>query len=99
MITFDGVPGPDSADYMVESLAVAPSDGEVVYAAVGDTLDARSGRVLRSDDAGESWRASERRFTVHGNAPWRQAGARLAVDPGRSRRRAARDAPGGLVAQ
>jgi len=81
MMTLNSVPDPESADYAVESLAVAPSNAEVVYAAVGDTLEVRRGRVLRSDDAGRSWRASSRRFTVHGNADWRQAGARLAVDP------------------
>ena len=81
MITLDGVPDPESADYSVESLAVAPSSDKVVYVAVGDTLDARRGRVLRSDDAGRTWRVSKRRFRVHGNADWRQAGSRLAVDP------------------
>jgi photosystem II stability/assembly factor-like uncharacterized protein len=81
IITFEGVPDPESADFRVESLAVAPSDDQVVYAAVGATLEARQGRVLRSEDAGQTWRASERGFTVHGNAQWRQGGARLAVDP------------------
>ena len=77
----DVVPKPDSSDYSVESLAVAPSDDGVVYMAVGATLDERKGRVLRSGDGGRTWRSGDRRFAVNGNADWRQAGGRLAVDP------------------
>lgn len=82
MVDFEGVDNPAEADYYVESLAVAPSDEDVVYMAVGDSLDERDGRILHSDDGGRTWSASSQRFTVHGNAEWRQAGARLAVDPG-----------------
>lgn len=81
MLRLDTVQDPEPADYAVESLGVAPSDADVLYASVGDTLDARRGRVLRSTDGGRSWQPSKQRFTVHGNAEWRQGGARLAVDP------------------
>lgn len=81
MITASGVEAPEAADYRVESLAVAPSDGNVVYAAVGSSLDEEQGRVLRSDDGGRTWRSGDRRFPIDGNARWRQGGERLAVHP------------------
>ena len=81
MIVEGGVPDPDFSDYVVEALATAPSDGDRVYMTVGDDLTEPVGRVLVSDDAGRSWEEGGRRFAVHGNAEWRQAGSRLAVDP------------------
>lgn len=81
MLTYDGVEEPDPADYYVESLAVAPADDDVVYMAVGDTLEQRTGHILRSRDGGLTWSRSSQTFTIHGNAEWRQAGSRLAVDP------------------
>ena len=81
MITASGVEDPEPDDYRVESLAMAPSDTDVVYASVGSSLDRAEGRVLRSDDAGRTWRAGGRRFPVDGNARWRQGGERLAVHP------------------
>lgn len=81
MLTAEAVPDPVATDYSVEALAVAPSDPEVVYLAVGGDVEAAEGSVLRSEDGGRSWRRSAERFTVDGNAEWRQGGARLAVDP------------------
>ncbi len=81
MITAAGVPGLRQGDYQVEALAVAPSDGAVVYVAVGDTLGSATGRVLRSGDGGRTWTAGEQPFVVAGNADRRQGGERLAVDP------------------
>lgn len=81
LLTYDGVSDPVSSDYKVEGLAVAPSDDDVVYLAVGDSVQDRHGSILRSDDGGRTWDRSAQQFTIHGNAEWRQAGARLAVSP------------------
>lgn len=76
----------EGADYVVESLAVAPSDPDRLYLSVGDdgadtvTGEGR-GRVLRSDDGGSTWTPLPRRWTTAGNAPFRQRSERLAVDP------------------
>jgi hypothetical protein len=76
----------EQSDYVVESIAVAPTDPDVVFLSVGnddpagDPADA-SGRVLRSRDGGRTWHSSERRFAISGNAAHRQRSERLAVDP------------------
>jgi hypothetical protein len=73
--------------YYVESLAVAPSDSEVVYLGVGDDSpeaiaeDDAVGRVLRSDDGGRSWTSGDMRFPIAGNGEFRQQTNRIAVDP------------------
>ena len=77
------------SDYSVASIAVAPSDGDVVYAAVGYDFDpedpgdelSRGGRLLRSVDGGSTWTASSQRFFVSGNQRFRVGTERLAVDP------------------
>ena len=80
MITTTGVANPSEADYSVESLAAAPTDGQTVYAAVDGHADA--GRVLRSSDGGRTWQSpGTQRFKISGNAAWRQGGERLSVDP------------------
>jgi hypothetical protein len=78
---------PEGTDYAVESLAVAPSDADVLYLAVGnddpqpgDRITG-TGRVLRSGDGGRTWRPSEQRWAISGNADHRQRSERLAVDP------------------
>jgi O-antigen ligase/photosystem II stability/assembly factor-like uncharacterized protein len=80
----DGSLRPD--DYVVESVAVAPSDPEVVYLSVGNDeagpdATGGSGRVLSSDDGGRTWRSGDQRWIVAGNAHHRQRSERLAVDP------------------
>jgi hypothetical protein len=80
MITTTGVAYPAETDYSVESLAVAPTDGQTVYAAVDGHAD--TGRVLRSSDGGRTWRSpGTQRFRISGNGEWRQGGERLSVDP------------------
>ena len=82
MIVSPGVPDPQpTADYRVESIAVAPSNGSVVYVAVGADHKRSAGRVLRSDDGGRTWRDGGQRFAVDGNEVWRWTGERLSVDP------------------
>ena len=81
MLTSPGVPSPNGGDYAVESLAVARTNGQIVYAAVGWGMQDGSGRILRSADGGRTWRDGGARMTIHGNAEWRWAGERLSVDP------------------
>lgn len=84
----------DPGHYAVASIAVAPSDPDVVYAAVGDDFNPadadedlqRSGQVLRSDDGGETWTTSPQRWFVNGNQRFRVGTERLAVDPADPRR-------------
>lgn len=76
-------------DYSVASIAVAPSDGDVVYAAVGADFPPRTpdeavvgtGRILRSTDGGQSWVPTEQRWFIHGNGRYRTGAEHLAVDP------------------
>ncbi len=81
------VEDPDPGWYAVESVAVAPSDSQRVYALVGDADslpaegDEPTGRILRSGDGGETWTPSETATVVAGNRDHRQRSERLAVDP------------------
>lgn len=76
----------DADDHVIESIAVAPSDPDVVYLSVGnddagpDASDG-AGRVLGSVDGGRTWESGDQRWTVAGNAQHRQRSERLAVDP------------------
>lgn len=90
LITAASVPAPaaDGSDYNVESIAVAPTNGQRVYAAVGgdynpgaDGAFTGSGRVLVSDDGGATWRTGGQRWFVSGNQRFRVGSERLAVDP------------------
>ncbi len=90
MITATSFDDPDrsNADYVVESVAVAAGDPDVVYLSVGNDDEgdpdrdfATDGRVLRSTDGGATWEASTTEFFVAGNSAFRQQGERLAVDP------------------
>ena len=90
LLTGDGVPDADDhpGDYQVESMALSPSDPSVIYIAGGADFNpgegevpAGNGRVLRSDDGGDTWTAGEQRFFVAGNQEYRQLGERLGVDP------------------
>jgi len=90
MLSVAGHPGGahEPADYVVESIAVAPSDPSVIYLLVGDDPlpvagdeSTGRGRLLRSADGGRSWTASPQRWLVSGNADFRQRSERLAVDP------------------
>ncbi|MEU8936311.1 hypothetical protein AB0D30_41320 [Streptomyces sp. NPDC048409] len=79
LLRADRVPAPRSADYGVESVAVAATDDRVVYAAVGD--GSPDGRVLASHDRGGHWSDGGRRWLVEGNNAYRTGPERLAVDP------------------
>jgi len=81
-------PSADGTDFTVESIAVAPTNGQRVYAAVGsdynpgpDGIFVGSGRVLISSDGGNTWRAAEPRWFISGNQRFRTGSERLAVDP------------------
>ena len=75
--------------YNVESIAVAPSNPDIVLVSVGDDSNPGSesealpatGRVLRSTDGGRTWAASGTAFFISGNAEHRQRSERLAIDP------------------
>jgi hypothetical protein len=82
LVTGTGVPNPRTSDYDVESLAVAPGDGNVLYMAVGADIVNATGRILKSTNAGSTWSdPSTRRFKISGNEDWRWGGERLSVDP------------------
>ncbi|GAA1449903.1 xyloglucanase [Nocardiopsis tropica] len=68
----------------VVSIATDPVDPDRVYAAAGtytNDWDPNNGAILRSDDRGETWEATELPFKLGGNMPGRGLGERLAVDP------------------
>lgn len=78
--------GPD--DYSVLSIAAAAADPDRVMVLVGTDYDPgdgeptpRTGRVLRSDDGGQTWSSSDQRWFVNGNQDLRAGTERLAIDP------------------
>lgn len=78
----------EPGDSSVLSIAVAPSDVDTVYAAVGDDFNpgpdsptVAGGRVLRSADGGRTWLASDQRWFISGNQEYRTGTERLAVHP------------------
>ena len=82
LVTGTGVPNPRAADYDIESLTVAPGDGNVLYMAAGADINNATGRILRSTNAGSTWSdPGTRRFKIAGNEEWRWGGERLSVDP------------------
>ncbi len=83
LVTADRTHTPLPADYRVASIAVAPSDADVVYLATGEDSDDPAGRVLASRDGGATFTASRQRWSLDGNGSARWAGERLAVDPRR----------------
>lgn len=80
MLIHDNVTDPVMSDYLVEAIAIAPSDPDVLYVSGGDSDDP-TGRVLRSDDGGDTWVAGTQRFAIGANRELRQGGERLAVSP------------------
>lgn len=88
LIKSPGVPAPlHPWDFFVESIAVDPSDSNVVYAAVGNYWGLPTpdrGRVLKSTNRGDSWTDTGFRAVMGGNKEGRQAGERLAVDSANS---------------
>ncbi len=78
LLRADRVPNPTPADYGGESIAVAPSNDKVVFAAVG-TGD--KGRILTSTDRGEHWKDGGFRTDIEGNNDYRTGPERLRIDP------------------
>jgi hypothetical protein len=74
----DRVPDPVASDYGGESIAVAASNDQVVFAAVG-TGD--NGRILTSTDRGKHWHDSGFRTYIEGNNDYRTGPERLVIDP------------------
>ncbi len=81
LLSAETVPNPDPGDWQVSSMAIAPSDPNLVYMAVGDSFKNSEGRILVSSDRGSTWSDGGRGFVVAGNAENRIGGERLAVDP------------------
>ncbi len=77
---------PEKVPYNIESVAIAPSDPNIVYAAAGaytknDQNPIIYGTLLKSVDRGNSWQILNLKLPMGGNEPWRWTGERLAVDP------------------
>lgn len=89
LLDASSLPGAIPGDVLsVDSIAVAPSLGSRVYLALGndenpapDAPVSGNGRLLVSDDGGESWRVSDRRWFISGNQRFRAGSERLAVNP------------------
>ena len=69
-----------AAYYNVDAIAVDPRNPDVVYAAVGRTVGGLSA-VLRSENRGQSWQETNIQVGIYGNADFRWAAPRLAIDP------------------
>ena len=70
----------------VESVAVDPSNVNIVYAATGAYTHTGKGEeipgnILKSIDGGNTWQVLDLSVPMGGNEEWRWAGERLAVDP------------------
>ena len=72
----------------VDSIAVAPSQPQRVYVAIGNDGNPSgtdetpaTGRILVSDDGGASWTTSSTTWFISGNQHYRVGSERLAVDP------------------
>ncbi len=75
------VEDPQQQDWNVSSVAIAESDPDRIYMATGRRFDVAEGRILRSDDGGDTWLDTGARLPIHANAKHRTGGERLAVDP------------------
>jgi hypothetical protein len=82
----DGFTKAQAGYFGVESLAVDPSDPNIVFAAVGNgkTGPDTQSALLKSIDRGTSWRILKTDIDIYGNNNWRASGERLAVDPNSS---------------
>jgi len=65
----------------IESVAVDPSNPNIVYAGTGAYTHKEPGNILKSVDGGNSWQVLDISLPMGGNGEWRWAGERLAVDP------------------
>ncbi|MEC4893389.1 MAG: hypothetical protein SAL07_09370 [Oscillatoria sp. PMC 1051.18] len=71
--------------YSVESVAIAPSNPDLIYVATGAYTKSQDklnpGYTLKSSDRGASWQLLNLSLPMGGNEHWRWTGERLAVDP------------------
>jgi hypothetical protein len=73
----------------IESVAIALSDPNILYAATGaytktNEKGVTPGTLLKSSDRGNTWQTLNLKLPMGGNEPWRWTGERLAVDPNNS---------------
>jgi photosystem II stability/assembly factor-like uncharacterized protein len=73
----------------IESVAITPSDPNVVYLATGaytknSQNQLTSGTLLKSSDRGNTWQTLNLKLPMGGNEHWRWTGERLTVDPNNS---------------
>lgn len=81
VLSYDTVPDPIGGDWQVSSMAVAASDPQRLYMAVGGSFKNSDGRILISHDQGRTWTEGGREFVIAGNGEDRIGGERLSVDP------------------
>lgn len=67
--------------YGIESVAIDPSDSDIVYIAAGRYDWAGPGKIFRSTDRGKSWKDTGIRLIMRGGGPLRATGEKLVVDP------------------
>jgi xyloglucan-specific exo-beta-1,4-glucanase len=80
---------PPEVQTSIESIAIAPSDSNILYLATGaytKTGEKRvtPGTLLKSTDRGNTWNILKLKLPMGGNEHWRWTGERLAVDPSNS---------------
>lgn len=75
------VEDPQQEDWNVSAVALAATDPDRIYMATGRRFDRDEGRILRSDDGGDTWVSPGVGLPIHGNARHRTGGERLAIDP------------------
>jgi photosystem II stability/assembly factor-like uncharacterized protein len=80
---------PKKVSISIESIAIAPSDPNILYAATGaytktNEKGVTPGTLLKSIDRGNTWQILNLKVPMGGNEPWRWTGERLAVDPNNS---------------
>ena len=80
---------PHETPINIESVAIAPSDPNILYTATGaytkiDEKGVTPGTLLKSTDRGNTWQTLNLKLPMGGNEPWRWTGERLAVDPNNS---------------
>jgi hypothetical protein len=85
----DGFGYDERGSFSVESIAVDPNDGDIVYVAANQTSKNLGSEIWKSTDAGATWEATGLRDAkavyMGGNDPYRsEAGERLTVDPNNS---------------
>jgi xyloglucan-specific exo-beta-1,4-glucanase len=82
---FDGFNKAQAGYSDVESLAIDPSNTNVVYAAAGAGSPTEGATaLLKSSDRGATWKTLKTDLYIQGNGELRTSGERLAVDPNQS---------------